>query len=184
MVGMPQMPHIQSVAPPYSHQPPPQQMPPPIVAGPPWHGRILKSGASVCSVACVRGSPGPSLLPDLNCSARTDLSNLASHLRAVPFTVIELAPLSSADVQPLSEFVGYLRERERAGVAKAGETTLFLVPPSEWAGAVLGVAPTANLLGVITHSTLTVPAATALPDALAAIVARASVQPPPPHFAR
>ena len=181
MVETQQMPHFQApLLPPQhplDHLPPQQPAPPSVnVSGPPWRGRILKSGASVCSVACVRGSPGPSLLPDLNCSARTDLSNLATHLRAVPFTVIELAPLSSADVQPLSEFVAYLRERERAGVAKVGETTLFLVPPSEWAGTVLHVAPTANLLGVITHSTLTVPAAAApgLPDELARIVALAT----------
>jgi hypothetical protein len=76
----------------------------------------------------------------------------------VPFHVIQLAPATTADVAPLQEFVSYLLERLRAGVAKAGDTTLFIVPPSEWAGRVLHVEPTANLLGVVV-STAVVPAA-------------------------
>ena len=100
----------------------------------------------------------------LNCMARTDLNNLAAHLSQVPFHVIQLAPATTADVAPLQEFVNYLLERLRAGVAKAGDTTLFIVPPSEWAGRVLHVEPTANLLGVVV-STAVVPAAQPAPAA-------------------
>ena len=100
----------------------------------------------------------------LNCMARTDLNNLAAHLSQVPFHVIQLAPATAADVAPLQEFVNYLLERLRAGVAKAGDTTLFIVPPSEWAGRVLHVEPTANLLGVVV-STAVVPAAQPAPAA-------------------
>ena len=125
--------------------------------GPGWRGRIAKSGAPVCSVACVRGCPG-ALPAELNCTARTDLNNLALHLQQVPYRLLQLAPAASADVAALQEFVTYLRDRERAGVAKAGDTTLFLVPPSEWAGRVLGCQPTANLLAVVV-STAVVPQA-------------------------
>ncbi len=138
--------------------PAPAAVVPPVEAGGPgWRGSIAKSGVPVCNIACVRGTPG-ALPPMLNCMARTDLNNLAAHLSQVPFHVIQLAPATSADVAPLQEFVSYLLERLRAGVAKAGDTTLFIVPPSEWAGRVLHVEPTANLLGVVV-STAVVPAA-------------------------
>ena len=138
-------------------------MPPVESGGPGWRGSIAKSGVPVCNIACVRGTPG-ALPPMLNCMARTDLNNLAAHLSQVPFHVIQLAPATTADVAPLQEFVNYLLERLRAGVAKAGDTTLFIVPPSEWAGRVLHVEPTANLLGVVV-STAVVPAAQPAPAA-------------------
>jgi len=70
-------------------------------------------------------------------------------LQAVPHRVIQLAPASATDVAPLHGFITYLRDRERAGVVNVGDTTLFLVPPSEWAGRVLGCEPTANLIVVL-----------------------------------
>ena len=143
--------------------PPPAAVPPVEAGGPGWRGSIAKSGVPVCNIACVRGTPG-ALPPMLNCMARTDLNNLAAHLSQVPFHVIQLAPATATDVAPLQEFVNYLLERLRAGVAKAGDTTLFIVPPSEWAGRVLHVEPTANLLGVVV-STAVVPAAQPAPAA-------------------
>jgi hypothetical protein len=121
------------------------------LGGPGWRGRVSKSGAAVCSLACVRGVPGP-LPADLNCAARTDLQSLAAHLASVTWRMIQLAPASTADVAPLQGFITYLRDRERAGVVNAGNTTLFLVPPSEWAGSVLRCEPTANLIAVILSS--------------------------------
>jgi len=146
--------------------PAPAAAAPPVEAGGPgWRGSIAKSGVPVCNIACVRGTPG-ALPPMLNCMARTDLNNLAAHLSQVPFHVVQLAPATAADVAPLQEFVTYLLERQRAGVAKAGDTTLFIVPPSEWAGRVLRVEPTANLLGVVV-STAVVPAAQPAPAPVA-----------------
>ena len=142
---------------------PGQPLPPPLghpLDGrlPGWRGSIAKSGVPVCNVACVLGSAGD-VPPLLNCTARTDLHNLAAHLRQVPFNVFQLAPTTKADVGPMQEFISYLMERMRAGVVQAGDQTLFLVPPSEWAGKVLGVRdPTSNLLAVSVSASL-VPAA-------------------------
>ena len=145
--------------------------PPPVeLGGPGWRGRVSKSGAPVCSLACVRGVPGP-LPADLNCAARTDLQSLAAHLASVPWRMIQLAPASTADGAPLQGFITYLRDRERAGVVNAGSTTLFLVPPSEWAGTVLRCAPTANLIAVILASAAVPMQASAAADAGAALPA-------------
>jgi hypothetical protein len=168
--------------PPAAYAPAPQQSGggggalPVEAGGPGWRGSIAKSGGAVCSVACVRGAPG-ALPAELNCTARTDLNNLALHLAAVPFRVIQLAPATAADVAPLQEFVTYLLERQRAGVAKAGDATVFLVPPSEWAGRVLHCEPTANLLGVVV-STALVPAAQPAGAAAAAAAAAQQQQAP------
>jgi len=183
-----------AAAPPWAEAaPPPAYAPPPAAAaaaappppGPSWRGRILKSGAPVCAVACVRGAPGAPLPADLNCSARTGLELLAAHLKSVPFSVIELAPAAGEDVAPLGVFLAYLRERERAGVAKSGDTTIFLVPPSAWAGQLLRCEPTANLLGVVTTGSRPVAAAQpppppplALPPGLAALIGMTSVGAP------
>ena len=146
------------------------------LGGPGWKGRIAKSGAPVCSLACVRGVPGQ-LPVELNCAARTELQSLAAHLQAVPHRVIQLAPASATDVAPLHGFITYLRDRERAGVVNVGDTTLFLVPPSEWAGRVLGCEPTANLIVVLLAAAEVTPVLqpAALPTAtdLARIVALA-----------
>lgn len=88
----------------------------------------------------------------VNCSARTDLETLTRHYYdAVGFDAVFFLPDSEADFASYTEFLQYLRLKNRAGVAKMydGTTTLFLVPPSDFLIDVLGIRGPERLYGVV-----------------------------------
>lgn len=87
----------------------------------------------------------------MNCTARTDLDMLARHVyQAGDFGVVFFVPESDPDVPPYQDFMHYLGEKHRAGVAKLNDgTTLFLVPPSEFSERVLKVPGNDCLFGVV-----------------------------------
>ncbi|KAJ0799532.1 hypothetical protein HanOQP8_Chr00c622g0845211 [Helianthus annuus] len=87
----------------------------------------------------------------VNCSARTGLDMLAKHYTdAVGFDIVFFLPDSEEDFASYTEFVRYLGDRNRAGVAKFDDgTTLFLVPPSEFLSEVLNVSGPERLYGVV-----------------------------------
>lgn len=90
----------------------------------------------------------------VNCSARTDLETLTRHYyEGVGFDAVFFLPDSEADFASYTEFLQYLRLKNRAGVAKMydGTTTLFLVPPSEFLTDVLGIRGPERLYGVVLH---------------------------------
>jgi SPOC domain len=90
----------------------------------------------------------------INCSARTDLETLTRHYSdAVGFDAVFFLPDSEADFASYTEFLQYLRFKNRAAVAKLydGTTTLFLVPPSEFLMDVLGIRGPERLYGVVLH---------------------------------
>jgi SPOC domain len=72
---------------------------------------------------------------------------------AVGFDAVFFLPDSEADFASYTEFLQYLRLKNRAGVAKMydGTTTLFLVPPSEFLTDVLGIRGPERLYGVVLH---------------------------------
>ncbi|KAJ9176724.1 hypothetical protein P3X46_012006 [Hevea brasiliensis] len=118
-----------------------------------WEGTIAKGGTPVCHA---RGFPvGKSLdimLPEfLDCTARTGLDMLAKHYyQAASAWVVFFAPASDADIGYYNEFMHYLEEKQRAAVAKLDDkTTLFLVPPSDFAEKVLRVPGKLCISGVV-----------------------------------
>lgn len=90
--------------------------------------------------------------PDVvDCSARTGLDILAKHYAdAIGFDIVFFLPDSEDDFASYTEFLRYLKAKNRAGVAKfADNTTLFLVPPSDFLTKVLKVAGSERLYGVV-----------------------------------
>lgn len=118
-----------------------------------WRGIIAKGGTHVCHARCVpiRDWIGYDIPEVVNCSARTGLDMLAKHyMDAVGFDIVFFLPDSEEDFASYTEFVRYLGDRNRAGVAKFDDgTTLFLVPPSEFLSKVLNVSGPERLYGVV-----------------------------------
>nr|GEV34331.1 flowering time control protein FPA-like [Tanacetum cinerariifolium] len=86
----------------------------------------------------------------VNCSARTGLDMLAKHYtEAVGFDIVFFLPDSEEDFASYNEFVRYLGDGNRVGVAKFDDgTTLFLVPASEFLTNVLNVSRLERLLKI------------------------------------
>ncbi|CAH1429431.1 unnamed protein product [Lactuca virosa] len=118
-----------------------------------WRGVIAKGGTPVCHARCVpiRDWIGYEIPEVVNCSARTGLDMLAKHYTdAIGFDIVFFLPDSEEDFASYTEFVRYLGDRNRAGVAKFDDgTTLFLVPPSDFLSNVLNVSGPERLYGVI-----------------------------------
>eukprot|EP00897_Mesotaenium_endlicherianum_P004841 jgi/Mesen1/4385/ME000222S03506 len=161
--------------PPLDGPPAPQHLPPPVNPGavvvpsggapvgrPPstpasggslWVGSLAKGGTLICRARAFPVNKGSDVvLPDvINCTARTDLDTLAKHIFQAggTFGVLALIPEADADVPPYEDFVQYLGEKHRAGVAKLADgSTLFLVPPSDFSLQVLKVPRNDTLFGV------------------------------------
>nr|KYP65989.1 Nucleolysin TIAR [Cajanus cajan] len=121
-----------------------------------WRGIIAKGGTPVCHARCVPIGKGIGTeLPDIvDCSARTGLDILTKHFAdAIGFDIVFFLPDSEDDFASYTEFLRYLGAKNRAGVAKfVDNTTLFLVPPSDFLTKVLKVAGPERLYGVIPPS--------------------------------
>lgn len=87
----------------------------------------------------------------INCTARTDLDVLGKHIVSAPgFGIIALVPVDDPDIPPYEDFVAYLGDKRRAGVAKCADgSTLFLVPPSDFSQDVLRIPQRDALFGVV-----------------------------------
>ncbi|CAM6123689.1 unnamed protein product [Calypogeia fissa] len=124
-----------------------------VIDGWRWQGTIAKGGTPVCRARCLPVGQGIDVtVPDVvNCTARTDLDMLAKHVyEAGDFGVVFFVPEADQDVPPYHDFMHYLGEKHRAGVAKLVDgTTLFLVPPSEFSERVLKVPGNNCLFGVV-----------------------------------
>lgn len=108
-----------------------------------WQGTIAKAGTFVCRVQSFpvgKGIDG-SLPGVVNCVARTSLDVLAQHFyQAADFGVIYFVPNGDNESASYQDFVRYLGDKHRAGVANMGDgTTIFLVPPSDFAEKVLNL---------------------------------------------
>ncbi|KAL2629413.1 hypothetical protein R1flu_014099 [Riccia fluitans] len=134
-----------------------------------WHGTIAKGGTPVCRARCLPVGKGIDVtVPDVvNCTARTDLDILAKHVyQAGDFGVVFFVPETDPDVPPYRDFMHYLGEKHRAGVAKLADgTTLFLVPPSEFSERVLKVPGNNCLFGVVLKAPQPIPAPYVQPQA-------------------
>ncbi|XP_014493911.1 flowering time control protein FPA [Vigna radiata var. radiata] len=117
-----------------------------------WRGIIAKGGTPVCRARCVPIGKGIGTeLPDvIDCSARTGLDILTKHYAdAIGFDIVFFLPDSEDDFASYTEFLRYLSAKNRAGVAKfVDNTTLFLVPPSDFLTRVLKVSGPERLYGV------------------------------------
>lgn len=117
-----------------------------------WRGLIAKGGTPVCRARCVPVGKGIGTeLPEVvDCSARTGLDTLAAHYAdAIDFEIVFFLPDSENDFGSYTEFLRYLGAKNRAGVAKFDNTTLFLVPPSDFLTDVLKVTGPERLYGVV-----------------------------------
>ncbi|XP_015952121.1 flowering time control protein FPA [Arachis duranensis] len=118
-----------------------------------WRGIIAKGGTPVCQARCVPIGKGIAAeLPEVvDCSARTGLDILTKHYAdAIGFDIVFFLPDSEEDFASYTEFLRYLSAKNRAGVAKfADNTTLFLVPPSDFLTKVLKVTGPERLYGVV-----------------------------------
>ncbi|CAJ1933351.1 unnamed protein product [Sphenostylis stenocarpa] len=118
-----------------------------------WRGIIAKGGTPVCRARCVPIGKGIGTeLPDvIDCSARTGLDILTKHYAdAIGFDIVFFLPDSEDDFASYTEFLRYLSAKNRAGVAKfVDNTTLFLVPPSDFLTRVLKVSGPERLYGVV-----------------------------------
>ncbi|KAK7341567.1 hypothetical protein VNO80_24501 [Phaseolus coccineus] len=118
-----------------------------------WRGIIAKGGTPVCRARCIPIGKGiGSELPDvIDCSARTGLDILTKHYAdAIGFDIVFFLPDSEDDFASYTEFLRYLSAKNRAGVAKfVDNTTLFLVPPSDFLTRVLKVSGPERLYGVV-----------------------------------
>lgn len=87
----------------------------------------------------------------MDCTARTGLDMLAKHYyQAASAWVVFFVPADDADIGYYNEFMHYLREKQRAAVAKLDEkTTLFLVPPSDFSEKILKVPGNMSIAGVV-----------------------------------
>lgn len=128
-----------------------------------WRGIIAKGGTPVCRARCLpigNGIEAP--FPDIvNCSARTGLDMLTTHYsEATGFDMVFFLPDSEEDFASYTEFLRYLGQKDRAGVAKFDDgTTMFLVPPSDFLTKVLKYSGPERLYGVV----LKLPQQTATP---------------------
>ncbi|KAI5060204.1 hypothetical protein GOP47_0024624 [Adiantum capillus-veneris] len=106
-----------------------------------WRGSIAKAGIFICRVQSFPVGKGidDSLPGVVNCVARTSLDMLAQHFyQAVDYGIIYFTPNGDGENASFQEFVSYLGDKRRAGVANTSDgTTLFLVPPSDFAENVL-----------------------------------------------
>ena len=69
---------------------------------------------------------------------------------AIGFDIVLFLPGSELDFASYTEFLCYLKAKNRAGVAKCVDnTTLFLVPPSDFLTTVLKVTGPERLYGVV-----------------------------------
>ncbi|XP_022771625.1 flowering time control protein FPA-like [Durio zibethinus] len=118
-----------------------------------WEGTIAKGGTPVCRARCFPvGKVLDIMLPEfLDCTARTGLDMLAKHYyQASSAWVVFFVPESDADMGFYNEFMHYLEEKQRTAVAKLDdETTLFLVPPSDFSEKVLKVPGKLSISGVV-----------------------------------
>ncbi|KAL5130066.1 Flowering time control protein FPA [Glycine soja] len=118
-----------------------------------WRGVIAKGGTPVCRARCVPIGKGIGTeLPGVvDCSARTGLDILTKHYAdAIGFDIVFFLPDSEDDFASYTEFLRYLSAKNRAGVAKfVDNTTLFLVPPSDFLTRVLKVTGPERLYGVV-----------------------------------
>ncbi|CAJ1955536.1 unnamed protein product [Sphenostylis stenocarpa] len=118
-----------------------------------WRGIIAKGGTPVCRARCVPIGKGIGTeIPDVvDCAARTGLEMLTKHYAdAIGFDIVFFLPDSEEDFASYTEFLRYLKAKNRAGVAKfLDNTTLFLVPPSDFLTKVLKVTGPERLYGVI-----------------------------------
>ncbi|KAH7373221.1 hypothetical protein KP509_17G044800 [Ceratopteris richardii] len=109
--------------------------------GPAWRGSLAKAGIFVCRIQSFPIGKGiDDALPGVvNCVARTSLDTLAQHFfQAIDYSVICFIPDGEGEHASFQEFVSYLIDKHRAGVAKTSDkTTLFLVPPSDFTENVL-----------------------------------------------
>uniref|UniRef100_A0A7N0TP22 RRM domain-containing protein n=1 Tax=Kalanchoe fedtschenkoi TaxID=63787 RepID=A0A7N0TP22_KALFE len=131
-----------------------------------WRGVIAKGGTPVCQARCVPIRKGTDWqLPDLvNCYARTGLEMLEKHYaEALGIEIVYFLPDCEEDFDSYTEFLCYLGDKNRAGVAKLHDgTTLFLVPPSDFLTKILNGAGPKRLYGVV----LNLPAAAATADSM------------------
>ncbi|XP_057456301.1 flowering time control protein FPA [Lotus japonicus] len=118
-----------------------------------WRGVLAKGGTPVCRARCVPVGKGIGAeLPDVvDCSARTGLDILSKHYAdAIGFEIVFFLPDSEEDFASYTEFLRYLKAKNRAGVAKfADNNTLFLVPPSDFLTDILKVTGPERLYGVV-----------------------------------
>ncbi|CAI9108698.1 OLC1v1008369C1 [Oldenlandia corymbosa var. corymbosa] len=118
-----------------------------------WRGVLARGGSPVCRARCVPVGKGIEFeIPNIvNCTARTGLDMLTKHFaEAVDFSIAYFSPDSEDDFASYTQFLKYLEDRNRAGVAKFDDgTTLFLVPPSEFLTKVLRVDGPPRLYGVV-----------------------------------
>lgn len=117
-----------------------------------WRGSLAKGSTFVCNVQCMH-DPRFKVVENIMCTARTDLKRLEHHLGpgggADQLALLQI----TADGPPTvayQEFLKQLYDKERVGVAKWDEYTLFLVPPGRFARDVLGVDVNECLVGVLT----------------------------------
>ena len=81
---------------------------------------------------------------------------------AIGFDIVFFLPDSEEDFASYTEFLCYLKAKNRAGVAKfVDNTTLFLVPPSDFLTKVLKVTGPERLYGVVLKFPL-VPSSTSM----------------------
>ncbi|KAG4955513.1 hypothetical protein AAZX31_15G028300 [Glycine max] len=130
-----------------------------------WRGIIAKGGTPVCRARCVPIGKGiVTEIPDIvDCAARTGLDMLTKHYAdAIGFDIVFFLPDSEEDFASYTEFLCYLKAKNRAGVAKfVDNTTLFLVPPSDFLTKVLKVTGPERLYGVVLKFPL-VPSSTSM----------------------
>ncbi|KAH7444270.1 hypothetical protein KP509_02G071600 [Ceratopteris richardii] len=108
----------------------------------PWRGSLAKAGNFLCRVQSFplgKGIDEP-LPAVVNCVARTSLDKLAHHFfQAIEYRVIYFVA-DDGEKAAFQEFLSYLIDKHRVGVAKISErTTLFLVPPSDFTANALKV---------------------------------------------
>ncbi|RDX95437.1 Flowering time control protein FPA, partial [Mucuna pruriens] len=134
-----------------------------------WRGIIAKGGTPVCRARCVPIGKGIGTnVPDVvDCVARTGLDMLMKHYAdAIGFDIVFFLPDSEEDFASYTEFLRYLKSKNRAGVAKfVDNTTLFLVPPSDFLTKVLKVTGPERLYGVVLKFSL-VPSSTSIQQAM------------------
>lgn len=120
-----------------------------------WQGAIAKAGTFVCRARSFPVGKGIGTCPPdvVNCVARTALDTLAEHFhKAVDFGAIVFVPDGDSESACYQDFVHYLGDKQRAGVAKLSDgTTLFLVPPSQFSERVLKL-PGDCLFGLVIKS--------------------------------
>ncbi|CAM8890382.1 unnamed protein product [Rhodiola kirilowii] len=118
-----------------------------------WRGVIAKGGTPVCQARCVPIRKGTDWeLPDVvNCCARTGLEMLEKHYaEALGIEIVYFLPDCEEDFESYTEFLRYLGDKNRAGVAKLDDgTTLFLVPPSDFLTKILNGAGPKRLYGMV-----------------------------------